>query len=311
MRIFTNAADVLDLPRPTNLFLLEPYIPRGCIILLYGYAGIGKTATAWTMAHAIQRGVPLWGLPVTRGNVLFIEVDTPTTGIQERWGQADIPFRPSFSLAVDYIGFDCLQFLSSYPDTRHREIKELFSQAHEERGFDLVIVDAIRKVINGDLSTSGIPDKVYDAFKAMFPGAAILFIHHERKMRTDPGGNYIDPKQNASGNMEFINMAQVALQFYRRGKETFLAHRKSQLTVEFADLPISLADDGIFVYNREEAKLQAVRRILAGTPPNLNMRDLDKLVAKELNISERSARSFRLGAQKHGEHEINTNTKMV
>ena len=122
-------------------------------------------------------------------------------------------------------------------------------------------------------------------------------------MRTDPGGNYIDPKQNASGNMEFINMAQVALQFYRRGKETFLAHRKSQLTVEFDDLPISLADDGIFVYNREEVKLQAVGRILTNAPPNLSMRDLDKLVAKELNISERSARSFRLGAQKHSEHE--------
>ena len=299
MRIFTNAADVLDLPRPTNVFLLEPYIPRGCIVLLYGYAGIGKTAVSWTMAHAIQQGRALWGLPVTRGNVLFIEVDTPTTGIQERWSQADVPFRPSFSLAVDYIGFDCLQFLSSYPDARHGEIRAMFAEAHEQQQFDLVIVDAVRKVVLGDLSTSGLPDKMYDAFKAVFPGAAIMFIHHERKMRTDQSGNYIDPKQNASGNMEFVNMAQVAIQFYRRGKETFLAHRKSQLTVEFNDLPISLADDGIFVYNREEKRLAEVGRILTNAPSHLSMRDLDKLVAKELNISERSARTFRLGAQKH------------
>ena len=298
MRIFTHAADVLDLPRPTNVFLLEPYIPRGCIVLLYGYAGIGKTAVSWTMAHAIQQGKALWGLPVTRGNVLFVEVDTPTTGIQERWSQADVPFRPAFSLAVDYIGFDCLQFLSSYPDQRHREIKEMFTEAHEQQQFDLVIVDAVRKVVLGDLSTSGLPDKMYDAFKAMFPGAAIMFIHHERKMRTDQGGAYIDPKQNASGNMEFVNMAQVALQFYRRGRETFLAHRKSQLTVEFNDLPISLADDGIFVYSREEKHLTEVRRILTTAPADLSMRDLDRLVARELNISERSARTFRLGAQK-------------
>jgi hypothetical protein len=166
---------------------------------------------------------------------------------------------------------------------------------HRQYEFGVVFVDALREVVPGDLSASGIARRVYDAFKIIFPQASLVFIHHERKSSQQVFGSG-DPLQSAAGSMEFINVAQVALRFHRKGRDTWLEHGKSQASAEFEPLPISLRDDGVHVFHREQERFAVAERIL-NENPNAGARELDKMIGEALRMSERTARIIRLAMQ--------------
>ena len=296
MYVFEVASDLLKLPRPESLFLLEPYVPQNSIVVLYGKPTLGKTAIAWNIAHAIQSGEPLWGFPTQKANVLFLELDMPMLMVQERWADADPPFEPTFCTVFEDVTIDCTQFLAVRTDERHREIIRIFADLHARYNFGLVCVDALREVVIGDINISGIPRRIYDAFRTIFPGAAILFVHHERKTVAGLFGPP-DPLQAASGSMEFMNIAQVAIQFQKRGKDTWLEHLKTQASAQFESLPLSLRDDGIHIYNRNEEKLAIALQIIERAPPGIAMRELDKQIGVAIGMSDRSARVIRLAIQ--------------
>jgi hypothetical protein len=269
--------------------------------MLYGRSGIGKTAVAWQMAQAIQTGQSIWGMPTKQTNVLFMELDMPDNLAQNRWADADPAFVPEFSVAFDEVSLDYRQFLTPYPDDRHKEVMDKLQMMHQRQQFGVVFIDALREVVPGDLSASGIARRVYDAFKTVFPGATIVFIHHERKGAAANMGP-TDPLHAAAGSMEFINVAQVAVQFHRRGRETWLDHGKTQASATFDPLPISLRDDGVHVYHRQAERLKAAEEIIANNP-NAKMRELDSLIGARLGISDRAARVIRCGLMQAKQNE--------
>jgi RecA-family ATPase len=282
-------------PRPQNLFWFEPYLPKNSIVLLYGRSGIGKTAVAWQMAQAIQLGEPIWGFPTEQGNVLFLELDMPEIMAVERWAGADPPFLPAFDIGFDECSLDHQQFLRPFKDERHKEIEETLKTWHKERGYGVVFVDALRETFTGDLNVSGNARRIYDAFKTLFPGATIVFIHHQKKSGNPQYSG--DPLESASGSMEFINVAQVALQFHRKARgETWLEHLKTQASAEFEPLPISLGSDGVHVVHRYQERLTRADKIVADYP-RMQKRDLDRLIAKQLGMSDKSARMVRLAVE--------------
>lgn len=273
--------------------------------MLYGRSGIGKTAVAWQMAQAIHTGESVWGFPTKRANVLFVELDMPENLAIKRWKDADPEFTPRFHLAFEEMSLDYRMFLSAYPDDRHKEALDKMQNAHRQYEYGVVFVDALREVVPGDLSASGIARRVYDSFKFIFPGATIVFIHHERKGSAQNMGP-TDPLHAAAGSMEFINVAQVAVQFHRRGRETWLDHGKSQASAEFEPLPISLRSDGVHVYHRQAERLAVAADIIRNNP-NAGMRELDKMIGDRLNITDRSARVIRLGLQQQQAQPKETN----
>jgi hypothetical protein len=96
--------------------------------------------------------------------------------------------------------------------------------------------------------------------------------------------------------MEFINVAQVTMQFHKRGRDTFLDHRKTQASEKAEPLPISLREDGVNVYHRDAERF-AIAADIINNNPSAGMRELDKMIAQRLGISERTARNIRLGIQ--------------
>jgi hypothetical protein len=243
------------------------------------------------MAEAIQTGTSIWGFPVHQANVLFIELDTPWMLVHERWLEAEPRFEPSFVQAYEPCSIDYREFLRPYQDERHKAIMDMLWDLHKRYQFGVVFVDALREVAPGDLSMSGTPRRVYDAFKTLFPNCSIVFIHHERKSGSNTFGPG-DPLQAAAGSMEFVNVAQVALQFHQRGKDTWLSHRKTQASAEFDPLPISLGSDGVYVRHRDQQRFAVVEKVMAENP-GLGMRELDKLIGEKLGMTDRSARVIR------------------
>ena len=279
------------MPIPEGVFLLEPYLPRGGIVVLYGLPTLGKTAIVWSMAQAVQTGQPWLGLPTVQSNVLLVNLDMPMNLVQNRWQDAEPPFEPTFSAFFDDMSVDCTQFLSNYPDERHRIIQDKLEEMHSRHRFGLVCVDALREVVLGDINISGTPRLVYNAFKRVFPGATILFVHHERKSNVQYGGG--DPLQSAAGSMEFMNIAQVAVQFAKKNKFTFLEHLKTQASAQFDSLPISIGEDGVHIVHRDQDKLDKVVHFMRGVDKSMPKRQIDKDMGKFLGMSDRSARVLR------------------
>ena len=278
---------------PENPFWMTPYIPQGAVILFYGRAGIGKSAVTWQLAQAIQLGEPIWGMPTQQTNVLYLELDTPENLMTQRFKQAEPTFVPAFSIATEAISWDYRQFLSPNPTGDAEHVMHTLSDMHRDYQYGVVFIDALREVVPGDLSASGIARRVYDAFKTIFPGSSLVFIHHERKSGAQVFGAS-DPLQSAAGSMEFINVAQVALRFHRKGRDTWLEHGKSQASAEFEPLPISLQEDGVHVYHREHERFKTARTIIDNNPAT-PARELDMLIGKALHVSDRTGRIIRCG----------------
>ena len=249
------------------------------------------------MAQAIQTGTPIWGLPTQETNVLYIELDTPDNLVAQRFSQADPPFHFDFTLITpdenEPRSWDYRQFLSPAPQDSHAKIMYTLIDMHKKNQYGVVFVDALREIVPGDLSASGLAARVYDAFRHMFPKASLVFVHHERKSGQQVFG-MADPLQSAAGSMEFINVAQVALRFHRKGRDTWLEHGKSQASAVFEPLPISLREDGVHVVHREQERF-AVAQAVINDNPGLGMRELDKKIGEALNMSERTARIIRAG----------------
>lgn len=262
-------------------------------MLFYGRAGIGKSAVTFQMAQAIQTGQPIWGFPTQQTNVLYIELDTPANLLAQRFAKANPIFEHAFTCIFDDISWDYRQFLSPAPSGESEKIMHTLIDLHKQYDYGLVFIDALREVVPGDLSSSGIARRVYDAFKSIFPKASLVFIHHERKSGQQAFGPG-DPLQSASGSMEFINVAQVALRFHRKGRDTWLEHGKSQASAEFEPLPISLREDGVHVFNRDQARIEVASKILTDNP-RAGARELDALIGDALKVSERTARIIRCG----------------
>jgi len=298
MNIYETGGELLKKPWPENPFWLTPYVPHASVVLLYGIAGIGKSAITWQMAQAIQDGLPLWGLPTQQTNVLYIELDTPEAVMAQRFLTAEPQFTPNFTIVSDDISWDYRQFLSPSPQSESAAIMYALQDLHKKYNYGVVFIDALRHVVTGDLSASGIARRVYDAFRSIFKESSLVFVHHERKSGQQVFGSG-DPLQSAAGSMEFINAAQVALQFHRKGRDTWLEHLKSQATAQMEPMPISLSEDGIYVIHRDQAKNSIVTEIL-NKHPDMPARELDKIIAEALHVKERTARTVRLGFLQKG-----------
>lgn len=259
------------------------------------------------MAQAIQLGQPIWGLPTQQTNVLYIELDTPGNIVANRFDSAQPPFQHAFTLVTEETSWDYRHFLSPSPPGDAEKVFYTLSDLHKRYEYGVVFIDALREVVPGDLSASGLARRVYDAFKTIFPGAALVFIHHERKSGQQVFGAS-DPLQSAAGSMEFINVAQVALRFHRKGRDTWLEHGKSQASAEFEPLPISLREDGVHVYHREQERFKVAERILH-EHPQAGARELDKLIGDALHMSERTARIVRTAILQKGAMNDSNNAR--
>lgn len=142
------------------------------------------------------------------------------------------------------------------------------------------------------MNPSGLPRQIYDAFHTVFPGASVLFVHHEKKMQS---GFSPDPLQMSSGNMEFMNVAQIGIHCHKVGKEVYLSHLKTQASAQFPPLPLRIHDDGVHLSSPNEERYQVVLDIIAKSPDSVGMRELDKEIGKALGVSDRTARTIRRG----------------
>lgn len=161
--------------------LVDPWLAAGSTTLLFGMPSSGKTHATLALARALIHGETLWGsYPCAKSRVLVVQADMNTTLYQERVLPHAEALTDDFAvLTTDALPLDALSVAANTP----------WLKVARDFAPHIVIVDTLRKVHQLDENDASVPDRVYTAWHILFPGAALLFLHHSRKTSTMPGGN--------------------------------------------------------------------------------------------------------------------------
>lgn len=247
------------------------------------------------MVLAVATGTSFFGLPTSESRVLYLELDTPEISVVQRLKK--LPTPPGSEDWMDRVAwvfdehFSVPQLLTQRCETSTR-----LEALREKYDPGFVVVNTARKVHQLDDKDSKTPSHVYDYFKTMFPDAATLFVHHERKRSTNPDA-VEPPEESFSGSKAWSNDAQCALHLMTyRGKmnksNLRLYHIKSQVSEKVKPLELKLHDDGTVMTSHvfEEYK-QVYEHLHAWTGEK---REFDQTVGRQLGLGEATVRRRRL-----------------
>lgn len=256
-------------------FLIRPYIPRGGTILLYGKTSIGKSPLTWEMARCVGGGEDFYAHPAAIGRVLYLEFDTPKVLVQPRVRLIESP--PS------NVWWEFLHPCHIVTDGRTQTyLRELQGQCLP----DFVVVNTLRRIHQGDEKDGSLPTRIYSTFQAIFPGAACLFVHHDKK--TPAKDQVGDPDEAFSGHQAWWNDATTGLHLVRTAPQTHLLrldHTKSQVSEQAPPLLLQLHKDGTHLLSH--ARATEVSQLWSATPGETKSERVAK-VAQTLGISERN-----------------------
>ncbi len=214
-------------------WLIEPYLPLGGVVFMHGPTSAGKSPLTWRLAASVSEGIDFFGYKVSQtGPVLYVELDTPANLIHPRLAKLDIVPKKMF-LATFPKPLNSLNFS---PEDAVR-LTELHSKVNPK----LVIVNTLRKAHQSDDKEGHVPSQVYGAWQNIYPGATILFVHHDKKA---PAHNEdYNPDESFSGNKAWQNDAQVALKVSRLGNvehgDEEEEHKKTKISLRMTKSQVS------------------------------------------------------------------------
>jgi hypothetical protein len=184
MTLTTSAAVVtgkeyLTLPRAPDTWLLEPLLPAGGTMVLYGDPKIGKSYAGIQLSLSLQGGGDWLGFPVTKtGSVLYIQLDTPRSLWADRLSQ----LRANGLLGVDQLLLADRDTLGTWPFNillpDHWNLLRACVDQHQP---DCVIVDTLRDVHEEEENSSTTMKVVMSRLVAATQPAALIVISHAKK----------------------------------------------------------------------------------------------------------------------------------
>lgn len=202
-------------------WLVKPLIPAAGIILVHGSTDAGKSALLFTLTDAIQQGHPFLGMQTSQANVLYINLDMPESGLQER--VRGIVVKPEGMLIPNAQPINVL-----HPQFRDSSDWHILRNAVTEYKIGLVIFDTLGDLVIGKLSDDEVALGTYRTLREWFPNLAIIVVHHDRKMWRNQEGEGTPGDEDALGSQYWRSKAQSALHLYKQGDVIReLAHTKS------------------------------------------------------------------------------------
>ena len=182
--------DVTNFPEPD--WLVEGFIVRNGLTLLYGDSGTGKTSLCLYLADAMQKGGDLFGLKCREGKVIFVENDESGELLRSHKDKVGLP--ENLSVAnTDIVWDNNKKFNKEFEDLLYYYIP------------DVVVLDAY--------SSLGIPDitrpesaLVLDELRRLAEKhhCAMVIIHHTNLRGEQMGSNLHRAKMDS-----MVSLAQV------------------------------------------------------------------------------------------------------
>ena len=264
-------------------FAIKPYVPTGGVTLLYGKTRIGKSPLTWEMARCVAAGEPFFGYPVSKGRVLYLDLDTSPALVQQRLGLIDTP--PD-NFYIDFPGVRNI-----FHATTQDHLKGLQTEVQPI----LVILNTLRKLYSGDEKDASLPSRIYSLLQGIFGPAGIVVVHHDRKSPTEKDASG-DPDEAFSGHMAWLNDCQVGLHLVPAGGPVpgllRLYHSKSQVSAQEKPLTLQLSQNGTHLADYSAQKATSVMQVYIQCPVEMPRSDKVKLISQQLGCSERTVWTY-------------------
>lgn len=210
------AEDIL-LAEQAPAFVCDPLVPAEGVTFIHGPKSVGKSPFIWTLARAVASGGRFLGMPTRQGRVLVVEIDSPKSAVQRRYKL--IPDVPQGWFTLWGAAFNI--FRTEHP------LCAAMLEAAQKIDPNLVILNTLRKAHPYDDKESQVPSQFYRRFEELFPGAARIVVHHDRK----PSAEANTPDHAQSGSEAWRNDAQSVIHLEKAGKGRMkVSHTASQVS---------------------------------------------------------------------------------
>ncbi|KTD73918.1 hypothetical protein Ltuc_1765 [Legionella tucsonensis] len=176
-----SLSDLLSMDLPPRENLLDPWLPRGGLCMVYAKRGVGKTFFALEIAMAVAYRVKFLSFTATKPvRVLYIDGEMPANTMQERLAKIEQRMPANEQMIQPFFITPDLQG-DFMPDLSTTDGQESILQYTDEA--DLIIVDNI-STLGGSAkeneAESWIPLQQW-ALSLRKQGKSVLFIHHAGK----------------------------------------------------------------------------------------------------------------------------------
>lgn len=272
------------------------HLAPGRVTLLNGYADVGKTVIAMTVALSVAAAVPLWGVfePTRTGKVLHLNGELGSYIARERYQR----LARGSGVDVAELAKSGNLVLSNYPEARLDDEDFEDKLASICDGFALVVMDSLR-AFSGSLD-----ENKKEIGVALFKlarvshrtGATILVLHHNRKTSKDSVGG---AKESISGSGSILGGAECAFVMTStdKGGPILVQHERSPTGRPLDDFGLCIEDIakdgdprwGLQVVHMEPEQMEQVAESARATKERAT---LDRACQVVLDVLERHAGQF-------------------
>ncbi len=177
-----SGSQLMDRDVPPEEWLIERVLPTDGFTFIVGAEATGKSFYTLTLAHSVATGKPwLDKFEVSKtANVLFIDKENSPRRKKARIAGLNIKKEE-----LEHIYWVKYPQFFQLADPKHDGelspfAKHLASQV-EKLNIGLIIIDSFADVMVGNENAVADVQAFFDAIRILFPGRAILVLHHENK----------------------------------------------------------------------------------------------------------------------------------
>lgn len=276
--------------REDEPWVLHKIIPVGGVSVLFGNPKAGKSFAAIQLACAVAGELPDWlGIPVQHhGPVLYVQIDMARGDWLARYVDPAV----AAGYNIENLYFEDRKTIP-YPFNILGPGGPFLATSVKSMVIPpvLVIIDTYRDVHAGDENDSMVIRNVITTLRGVVGDAAVLLLHHARKMLADQVGDIIQDLRGSSalsGSMDgFIRL--YSPENSGKGTLTYKSRAVDQLSLSLKRLP-----NGYWTTDHHD-EFQVIRE-LAKQHQGLTLDALDKIIAARFGWSQSTARSRRIEA---------------
>jgi hypothetical protein len=172
-------------------FVVAGLLPAGSNAILVGDSGLGKSPLLYTLALCVAAGIPFFGLPTTRGDVLILDFENSQSDSEEllerlrqHHGLDAVP-----SNLIVWNANDCAVRFGTLGYTAENIIRDWASAS--ESSVKLVIVDPLSSFDSDAEEKNSAATRMLLRLRKINRefGTTHAFSHHRRKPSREPNGN--------------------------------------------------------------------------------------------------------------------------
>ena len=185
---------LMDKRLPPTKFCVDTLLPQG-LCILGGSPKVGKSWLVLDLCVHVAKGTPLWGLDVTRGDVLYLCLEDSERRIQERLNTLtdNVPEGMYFATGCTSIESGVCDWLRDFK-RQHPEVSLIAIDT-----FQLIRTPTPEVSYGGDYAELRILKELADEL-----GICLLLVHHLRKMNDRDPVNKLSGSTGISGAVDAI-----------------------------------------------------------------------------------------------------------